>query len=285
MLTKEQTIDIEALWETNTAKSREMVKSRKEIQMKIASLAMEVCEITHGGGRKDIYTIKRFAKEVGINQSTLSNWLSVKRMVFDKMPKNISAQATYAQLLDVARVIDSNATRQEVVKKYEENKSQDSGAKAVIYQTKHLRSLDYNIVQKKYADNGAEEILQECLFYCKRIVDAIKNSGRNIKPINNGITSKYKMRFTVNGAFGKKHKLNLKNFYIGDIKITEKDQKIINYIKRNKKFHSPTEVGMKLGLHNASSASAWAYKTLNKLQSLDLVERNKFGHYKWSYKN
>jgi len=65
------------------------------------------------------------------------------------------------------------------------------------------------------------------------------------------------------------------------IKITPKDREVANYIRAKEQFISPTELGMKIKGHNKSSASAWALRSINKLLSLGMVERNKFGHYRW----
>lgn len=56
----------------------------------IAELALKACEIRHGGGGHwngfvDQKTIMSFAKDIGIHGKTLSEWISFKRVVVDKL--------------------------------------------------------------------------------------------------------------------------------------------------------------------------------------------------------
>ena len=50
-------------------------------QADISELALEVCDIRHGGYSKDIYTIKDFANDIGMHPKTLQNWVSAYRTV------------------------------------------------------------------------------------------------------------------------------------------------------------------------------------------------------------
>lgn len=278
--------DIEMLWEKNISEARSIIATTKNQQIKVATLALEVCEISRGGGRRDLYTITRFAKEIGVNKKTLSTWMSVKKLCVDKLPKNIVYNAKYSDLLRTSILLKNNSSNKEVLKAYEGVTGGSSIELIVKGYIRELRSLHYNFELKDAANLCDEKILQETLYFCNGIIKKIKESNRNIFPQINGISSKANRRFiSINEAIGNKALTNENNFYVGDIKITQKDMKIINFIKRNKKFHSPTEIGMKLGMHNYNSASTWAYRTLNKLLSLDVVERNKHGHYKWSHKS
>lgn len=54
-------------------------------QVEIARLALKVCEIRHGGISNDLYTITRFADDIGINRKTVSNWTLVHRGVIEKI--------------------------------------------------------------------------------------------------------------------------------------------------------------------------------------------------------
>lgn len=278
--------DLELLWEKNTSEARSIIAATKNQQIKVATLALEVCEISRGGSSKDLFTITRFAKEIGVNEKTLSTWMSVKKLCVDKLPKNIVREARYSDLLRTSMLLNKEASSKAVIQAYEKVTGGSSLEMVVKGYIRELRSLHYNFELKDAANLCDEKILQETLYFCNGIIKKIKESNRNIVPQINGISSKANIRFiSINEAIGNKSLKNKNNFYVGDIKITQKDIKIINFIKRNKKFHSPTEIGMKLGMHSYNSASTWAYRTLNKLQSLDVVERNKHGHYRWSYKS
>lgn len=67
------------------AKGKELLKKIDCYQIKIVEYALEVCEIGHGGHSGDKYTIKRYAKDIGMCAKTLINWMSIYRNVIVKL--------------------------------------------------------------------------------------------------------------------------------------------------------------------------------------------------------
>ncbi|MEE8150623.1 MAG: hypothetical protein V3T43_02765 [Nitrosomonadaceae bacterium] len=70
------------------AKAKKYLASIDELKQKIgvyqadiAEMALEICTIRHGGISNDIYTIKDYAKDIGMNFKTLQNWVSAYRNV------------------------------------------------------------------------------------------------------------------------------------------------------------------------------------------------------------
>ena len=62
------------------------IENKKLIyQCKIAELALEVCSIKHGGRNLgEVYTLKRFAEDLGVSPDTLANWTRIYRNVIQK---------------------------------------------------------------------------------------------------------------------------------------------------------------------------------------------------------
>jgi DNA-binding transcriptional MerR regulator len=59
-------------------------------RMEVAALAMEACDIVHGGGNhwkgfSGVPTLTKFAEEIGISYKTLHTWVQVKRGIVDKL--------------------------------------------------------------------------------------------------------------------------------------------------------------------------------------------------------
>jgi hypothetical protein len=50
------------------------------IKKQIAKLALEVCDIRHGGMSGNKYTLTRFADDTGISRKTISDWVRVFRL-------------------------------------------------------------------------------------------------------------------------------------------------------------------------------------------------------------
>jgi len=80
----------DATWEDCVSAAKVCVVRLTQYRMLIASLALKACEVRHGGGGHwngfaDYKTITAFAKEIGIHRKTLSEWISHKRNVVDKL--------------------------------------------------------------------------------------------------------------------------------------------------------------------------------------------------------
>lgn len=63
------------------------LKSIESIQHEIASMAIKVCEIRHGGASGEYYTLSQFADDIGVNRKTLSNWVHVYRDILLRLDK------------------------------------------------------------------------------------------------------------------------------------------------------------------------------------------------------
>lgn len=60
---------------------KKLVGSIRSHQVKLAHLATQVCTIRHGGISNAFYTIKDFAKDIGINPKTLQDYVAIYRNV------------------------------------------------------------------------------------------------------------------------------------------------------------------------------------------------------------
>lgn len=52
----------------------ELDSNAANIRGQIAKLALEVCDVRRGGNYEGIYTLKQFAKDIGMSSTTLSDW-------------------------------------------------------------------------------------------------------------------------------------------------------------------------------------------------------------------
>lgn len=65
---------------------RDLVSQVKCHQAQIAYYATKVCEIKHGGKtRSSVYTLGKYAADIGVNRKTLSEWVSIYRNVIVKI--------------------------------------------------------------------------------------------------------------------------------------------------------------------------------------------------------
>lgn len=68
---------------------RALLREVRCYQVQIAYYATKVCTIRHGGKSGDLYTLSRYAYDIGMNSKTLSEWVSVYRNVILKLDKDM----------------------------------------------------------------------------------------------------------------------------------------------------------------------------------------------------
>lgn len=65
-------------YEKAVKKARGLVREREKMKWKIAKLAYDTCEVVIGGHHnktKEIYSLTKFADDIGVNRKTLSDWV------------------------------------------------------------------------------------------------------------------------------------------------------------------------------------------------------------------
>lgn len=264
-------------WEEAISEAKILVNHKNGHQLKIAELAFSVCEIVYGGyNDPTLYTVKKFAKEIGVHEKTLSNWMGIYKGVVVKLPPEFE-NLSYNRCAQIHKLADNNASKKQIETIARELTSNDFDLKMKRY-LHDLRGIFRNFEINNAAERCKKETLEEYLFYTKNILNEIKKKNPKLKPIFNNISSVYRLG-NGKGISSINEKKPVK------IRISQKDQKIINYMKKNKdKWHSPTEIGVKVGKHKYSNASAWAYRTLIKLCGANYAEKNKQGKYKLTRK-
>lgn len=138
-----------AQWEAAIRKARGYVSSFDKTRFIIAGLALEVCDLHHGGRKgSSVYSISRFAEEIEIDRKTLYEWMRVKRLVVDKLAKGQQdkiQKIAYQDLNEVSRVVVDDTAPKEVRRRLYEQLQIDPGAKKFSKYGKHLNSILHNL--------------------------------------------------------------------------------------------------------------------------------------------
>lgn len=179
-------------WEENIALAREIVSTKKINQMRVATLALEVCEITWGGRANryadEMYTLKRFANEIGVNMKTLSGWVAIKTKVYEKLSNNVQSKLSFSDCRRILDVVGYKKRTSESVEKIAlKYISQDRFDFKIRHYCNNLRSLASNFKKGSAEVKCSKETLQEIKFYCTIILKKIPS----IKPIDHGFAKKY----------------------------------------------------------------------------------------------
>ena len=161
------------------------LRNTNEYRMRIAGLAVEACEIVLGGHKgKDRYTLVQFAKDIGMNHSTLHDWVRVKTLIYDKITekqrkKFVDLSHNQLQHLKAGLIKTSGAT--EVRNKYDKLMALPEGfAKAQNY-IRHLRSFTECI--KKDRNSFQDSQVRDARDLAKEAYQLLeKEMARRVKP-------------------------------------------------------------------------------------------------------
>ncbi len=277
----------EAAWNLAIAKAKSMVTVKSDNQMMIAELALGVCEISWGGTQKhrnEKYTLVRFAKEVGVDNRTLSQWVGVFLRAYRKLPSGKAKHLSFTKLSAIAVKVHKDATKAEVAKAFDEVVNVDSFDNKMQRYLCDLKSISYNFEQKNAATKCSEKTLQEILFFCKVISRAILREHKGMKPACSDLFHDANTHKRIGAAVAlgvPTRRGDVVSDGIGGIvRLTPKDRDVLNFMKQQGKWLTPTEIGIKVHKASKDSASGWALRTLNKFRGSS-IERNDKGHYRW----
>lgn len=81
------------------------------IKMKIAKLALQACTIRHGGRSGNLYTLSKFATDVGVSRKQLSNWCLTYKNVVHHIEDVVLKEEDWISACRVHALITSENTR------------------------------------------------------------------------------------------------------------------------------------------------------------------------------
>lgn len=244
------------VWEANILQAKTLLKKRQKTQMTIARLALEACEISHGGNRRGGYdgesvrTLKSFAEEVGIVYRTLHNWTVVYNRVYRHLPSDLINKLPYKSLERIA-FRAKGMKPSDVVQRVKEYAHTERINDVLIKYSEFTKSMIGNFFEHKL--HGAQQYLLEDI--CFLLVEGTKRlNSLNIKPVQRDIVTK-----------------NIKktsDFY--NFQLNEFDKKV--YLVAKKPSHTKTII-MKTGLDKNR-----VMRSVRKLVLAGMIERKRTGY-------
>ena len=139
----------------------------KNKQMRVATIATYVCDISHGGRRnKDQITVVKFSNDIGMNPRTLNEWIRVKNKIYDNLEPKYRREMKYEQLWRVSRrvKVPYNAKKINAIAK-DELESPDETIKFRKYLS-HLRAILYNSKRPEAMEFCNNELVFEMIYTC-----------------------------------------------------------------------------------------------------------------------
>lgn len=141
---------------------KDLLQQRKEARINICLLTLRVCDIQIGGHHKgsEIYSMAKFAGDIGMNKYTLRKWMEDFRnveMKLPKMPKPTDSRA----VREVAKIVNRNTTKEEVTRLFiEHQKLTDDDFKLIseIKNAKAIRNFAYEYDFSKLNQDQIDEL-------------------------------------------------------------------------------------------------------------------------------
>ena len=157
------------LWSECVAEAREYLKYRTDLKMKIVDLALKCCDRFHGGRtRNSLYSLKRFAEEIGIKRPTLSEWIRIKELVLDELPpeKRNHGVDFYHKMMTGLK---HETPAAEVEKRFDKlNNMSDAQYRFEKY-LMHLKSIHFNAIRPLNMRGVKKGTLSEIAQLCSEI--------------------------------------------------------------------------------------------------------------------
>lgn len=256
-------------WNENVEKARLLISDRKRNQLAVATLALEVCEITWGGsGHRDGRTLKDFANETGIKYKTLSSWIGTKVNIYDKLKGDLKAKAKWSDLTVASRICGVEASPTEVQKKVGEIVYGSATDTRILKYLQTMRSIYRNMQNESAVLLCKKETLQEIKWFAEQIIAEIdRNASERIEAEDHGLCSVYSPSTTGSGAAVS---LGLSRAW----RLKEKDHAILNAMKKNKLCGSAADIGaVAFKEDNKNTAKLRAMRSLTKLVTMGRVVR------------
>lgn len=260
-------------WERNIEMARSLLKDRKRSHMEIARLALEVCEITWGGGNKEGHkTLRSFAKEIGINEKTLSQWVAIRRNIFEKLPDELKVKARMMDLYLAARTVGSNCKPEEAIKAVSSVVYSAGPDIKIMRYLESLNTISHHMANEATVMQCKQELLEQILYVCSYIINRIKENGpQNLKPRN------HDLRVSRAGTMKAAASLGVSRVW----KMKDHDFAVLNYLKSQNDFVPLFKIySSALPKIQKNTAKLRALRSLNKLSSMGYVLRDTNGYYR-----
>lgn len=162
---------------------KELGRKVEAVQIEVAELAIKVCDIKHGGFSANLYTIKDFAKDIGMHSKTLQNWVAAYRNVVPYLgSESPKTKEDWAAIRKTNRHIDDGTEKNEIKSifdKYVNNEKPFIGEfRNAIASGRNLKHLMKNRELELVEDSKWLELM-EILDHCSDKINEYLTHKRN----------------------------------------------------------------------------------------------------------
>lgn len=178
------------IWKECVEEAKILTRNYKEIRFKLVDIALKCCSINRGGRtHSEKYSLDKFAKEVGINHKTLSEWVRIKTTIFDQLNEEDKKQIAYEDLAKVDRSLTGVNRRTDQYKavlsqKFKEYKAKHPDTVRMEKYLKHLKTIEYNALHPLQIKGCKEEVIVEIISTCRNVIKLLSAYDKKEKYAN-----------------------------------------------------------------------------------------------------
>ena len=179
--------EAEKNWQRYVTEARGFVKSMNQNRMEIAKRAVAACDIQHGGGAhwsdfKDVFTLKKFAEEIGVSYKTLHGWCRVLTNVVQNIPDGeYDEKSDYHAAVKTSNRVTKKTKREQVLKEFKKWKKRGTDEAALLQIHRRVKSGAYFIHHRAKLEALDAEMLHQLRNNCQSIVNDINKFFRGEK--------------------------------------------------------------------------------------------------------
>ncbi len=156
-------------WKSGIEKAKTLVKRYDEVRMGIAKVSIETLDICHGGrSYNGQFTLKAFAKEIGLSPSTLAEWCAIYRNTYSQLP-GTKQKETYSFYRHVHKTVGPSPSKKRVLTVF--NNLKKKGPEYLKFEKyiKHLKSMEFNSKRDVLLEGATIEQLSELQHICRNV--------------------------------------------------------------------------------------------------------------------
>lgn len=176
----------ERIWKECVHDAKMIMATRQELRWEIVRLAEKCCVVELGGKPYDgRYTLRNFAKEIGLAWATFYQWYRIKTRIYDNLPVKQKDQVSFAELRFVEKEMATTGvhspqkySKQSVSQAFKKIKAKSESTLKMEKYLTHLKSIHYNVTNELKIKDCDSEVLGEVCHLARGIVNALNKYDR-----------------------------------------------------------------------------------------------------------
>lgn len=153
----------EEAWNNAVEQAKTLVGQMKTTRLKIAEIALSVCEVQYGGNWRAfarIHTVKNFAKDIDVHPKTLHQWIRVKRNIHDQLPDGEWVD-DWGLAVRVDAKVGAKPTKEKVLDAYRKEKNRNKPERRLRTVSRAMTNFVHLLQKKDVLKSVAKEDLVE----------------------------------------------------------------------------------------------------------------------------